>query len=134
MLSSTAGVMKCFMCFLPFAMISKVLSNIEAEMATRVLIGPLFTTQSWFTRLLRILIHEPLLPPESNTSLCFPYRRKIMPTLPNVALITCLVSGNCTKTKTFQMKSQRKSYSHGDQTLNVNMTHAGNNGYSFVLK
>ena len=57
-----------------------------------------------------------------------------MPTLPNVALIACLVSGNCTKTKAFQMKLQRQSYSHGDQTLNVNMTHTGNNGYSFVLK
>ena len=57
-----------------------------------------------------------------------------MPTLPNVALIACLVSGNCTKTKVFQMKLQRQSYCHGGQTLNVNMTHTGNNGYSFVLK
>ena len=123
-----------FLAFPPFAIISKVLSKIEAEMATGVLIVPLFTTQSWFTRLLRLLIHEPLLLPKSNTSLYFPYRRKIMPTLPNVALIACLVSGNCTKTKAFQMKLQRQSYSHGDQTLNVNMTHTGNNGYNFVLK
>ena len=123
-----------FYAFPPFAIISKVLSKIEAEMATGVLIVPLFTTQSWFTRLLRLLIHEPLLLPKSNTSLYFPYRRKIMPTLPNVALIACLVSGNCTKTKAFQMKLRRQSYSHGDQTLNVNMTHTGNNGYSFVLK
>ena len=34
-----------------------------------------------------------------------------MPTLPNVALIACLVSGNCTKTNVFQMKLQRQSYS-----------------------
>ena len=113
--------------FPPFAIISKVLSKIEAEIATGVLIVPLFTTQSWFTRLLRLLIHEPLLLPKSNTYLYFPYRRKIMPTLPNVALIACLVSGNCTKTKAFQMKLQRQSCSIGDQTLNVNMTHTGSN-------
>ena len=29
--------------------------------------------------------------------LYFPYRRKTMLTLPNIALIACLVSGNCTK-------------------------------------
>ena len=57
-----------------------------------------------------------------------------MQTLPNVALITCLVSGNCTKTMVVQIKLQRQSYSHGDQTLNVNITHTGNNGYSLVLK
>ena len=45
--------------FPPFAIIAKVLSKIEAEIATGVLIVPLFTTQSWFTRLLRLLIHEP---------------------------------------------------------------------------
>ena len=57
-----------------------------------------------------------------------------MSTLPNVALIACLESGNCTNTKVFQMKLQKQSYSHGDQTLNVNMRHTGNSGYSFVLK
>ena len=118
--------------FPPFAIISKVLSKIEAEMATGILIVPLFTTQSWFTRLLRLLIHEPLLLPKSNTSLYFPCRRKTIPTLP--VLIACLASGNCTNTKVFQMKLLKQSYSHGDQTINVNMTHAGNNGYSFVLK
>ena len=119
-----------FYAFPPFAITSKVLSKIEAEMATGVLIVPLFTTQSWFTRLLRLLIHEPLLFLKSKTALYFPCRRKTMPTLPNVALIACLVSGNCTKTKAFQMKLQRQSYSHGDQTLNVKMTYTGNNGYN----
>ena len=57
-----------------------------------------------------------------------------MPTLPDVALIACLVSGNGTKTKAFQMKLQRQPYSHGDQTINVNMILTGSSGYSFVLK
>ena len=57
-----------------------------------------------------------------------------MPNLPNVALIACLESGNCTNTKIFQMKLPKQSYSHGDQTLNVNMAQTGNSGYSFVLK
>ena len=117
-------------------MISKVLSKIEAEMANgnRGANCSSIYNPGLVQRLLRLLIHEPLLLPKSNTSLYFPYRRKIMPTLPNVALIACLVSENCTKTNVFQMKLQRESYSHGDQTLNVNMTHTENNGHSFVLK
>ena len=50
-----------FYVFLPFAIILKVWSKIEAKMATGVLILPLFTTQSCFTRYLRLAIHEPLL-------------------------------------------------------------------------
>ena len=46
-----------FYAFPPCAIISKVLSKIEAEMATGVLIARPFTTQSWFIRLLRLLIH-----------------------------------------------------------------------------
>ena len=61
-----------FYAFPPFAIISNVLSKIKAEIATGALIAPLFTTQSWFTRLLGLLIHEPLLLPKSNTSLYGP--------------------------------------------------------------
>ena len=57
-----------------------------------------------------------------------------MPTIPNVAFMACLVSGNCRKTRAFQMKLKKQSYSRGDQTPNVNITHTGNNGYGFVLK
>ena len=52
-----------FYAFLLYAILSQVFSKTEAEMATGVLIVPLFTTQSWFTRLLRLLIHEALLIP-----------------------------------------------------------------------
>ena len=107
MLFSYCSSNETFYVFLPFAIISKVLSKIEAEMATGVLIVPLFTTQSWCTQLLRLLVHEPLLFPKSNTPLYFPCRRKTMPTLPNVALMACLVSGYCTKKKVFQIKLQK---------------------------
>ena len=81
--------------FPPFTIISQVLSKIKAEMGAGVLIVPLFTTQSWFTRLLRLFIHEYLLLPKFNTSLYFLYREKTMPTLPYVALIACLGSEKC---------------------------------------
>ena len=39
----------------------------ELESATGILVVPLFTTQPWFTRLLKIVTSEPLLLPKSYT-------------------------------------------------------------------
>ena len=41
------------------------------------LIAPIFFNQSWFTRLLSVLIKEPLWLPSSDISLTFPYREKV---------------------------------------------------------
>ena len=51
--------------FPPFAIISRMLKEIEKDEATGVIIVPHFTTQPWFSRLLKILIEDPLLLPKS---------------------------------------------------------------------
>ena len=45
---------KHFHAFPPFSCIEQVINKIELESATGILAVPLFTTQPWFTRLLRI--------------------------------------------------------------------------------
>ena len=67
-----------FYTFQPLTLISKALSKIETEMAAGVLIVFLFTTSSWFTQLLRLLIHESLSVPKSNTCFYSLYRRMTM--------------------------------------------------------
>ena len=47
---------QCISCFF---FISQVLNKIEVEFATGILLVPLFTTQFWFTRLLRTFTSEP---------------------------------------------------------------------------
>ena len=69
--------------FAPFSCIPQVINKIELESATGILAVPLFTTQPWFTRLLRILTSEPLLLPKSHTCLYFPYRLRNPPNIPN---------------------------------------------------
>ena len=61
--------------FPPFAIISRMLKKIEKDEATGVTIVPHFTTQPWFSRLLRILIEDPLLLPKINMSPYFHYGR-----------------------------------------------------------
>ena len=79
--------------FAPFSCIPQVINKIELESATGILAVPLFTTQPWFTRLLRILTSEPLLLPKSHTCLYFPYRLRNPPNISNFRLIACHVSG-----------------------------------------
>ena len=52
-----------------------VLKKIENEQAEGMIIVPLFTTQLWFTRLMRRLVSDPLTL-TSKKALHFPCRRK----------------------------------------------------------
>ena len=85
--------------FPPFSIIHTVLRKIENEQGERIKILPLFTTQLWFIRLLRILVSGPLTLPTSKKALYFPYRRKIIPKIPDIKLLAYHVSGNHSKKK-----------------------------------
>ena len=95
-----------FYAFPPFAVISKVISKIENEQAEGILVVPIFTTQIWFPRVMRLLIDYPLLLPDSNKSLFFPYRMKKHPVLPTTKLMACHVSGTLSKGLDFQKRLQ----------------------------
>ena len=111
-----------------------VLQKIEKENAKRILIVPAFTTQIWFTRLLRLLTKPPVKLPNSRDSLYFPFRRKEQPQLPNMKLMTCLVSGDSMKTKVFQQRLQIFSSTPAELGLNPNMEHILKNGLGFRNK
>ena len=61
-----------------------VLRKIENEQAEGIIIAPFITTQPWFTRLLRILVSDPVTLPTSKKALYFPYRRKTISEMPDV--------------------------------------------------
>ena len=63
----------------------KVISKIENEKAEGSMVVPIFTTQIWFPRVMRLLIDYLLLLPDSDKSLFFPYRMKKPPVLPITA-------------------------------------------------
>ena len=72
-----------FHAFPQFSCIPQVIHKVELESATGILVVPLFTTQTWFTRLLRILTREPLLLAKSHSCLYFPYRFRNPPNILN---------------------------------------------------
>lgn len=65
---------------------------------------PFFTRQPWFTSLLRILVSDSLTLPTSEKALYYPYRRKTIPEMPDVKLLTSHVSGNHSKIKAYQKR------------------------------
>ena len=122
-----------FYAFPLFAIISKVISKIENEKAEGILVVPIFTTQIWFPRVMRLLIDYPLLLPDSNKSLFFPYRMEKAPVLPTMKLMACHVSGTLSKGLDFQKRLQTYSCSPGEMEQKLAMQRVSKNGCSFVL-
>ena len=128
-----------FYAFPPFSITHTVLRKIENEQAEGIIIVPLFTTQPWFTRILRILVSDPLTLPTSKKALYFPYRKKTIPEMPDMKLLACHVSGNHSKIKAYQKSLQRYSSSLGEMAPNTVMTkkspdeqHFAMNGKSII--
>ena len=119
--------------FPPFAIIYRMLKTIEKDEATGAIIVPQFTTQPWLARLLRILIEDPHLLPKTNMSLHFRYSRKEPPTMSNVTLMACRVSGNPILQKEYQKKLYQSSCNPGEQVRKSNIRHTFLDGFSFVL-
>ena len=112
----------------PFNLIPHVLQKIENEKTERMLIVPVFVNQSWFTRLLTLLIKEPLWQPSSDISLTFPFRRKLISYLPKTRLMVCYVSGDACNSRVFRAKLQTLSSNFGDQGRVGNMISIHLNG------
>ena len=114
--------------FPPFNLIPPVLQKIENEKSEGILIVPRFVNQSWFTRLLTLLIKEPLWQPSSDISLTFPFRRKSISYLPKTRLMVCYVSGDACNSRVFRAKLQKLSSNFGDQGRVGNMISIHLNG------
>ena len=120
--------------FPSFNLIPGVLQKIENEKTEGILIAPILINQSWFTRLLNLLIKESLWLTSSDISLTFPYRRKSIPYLPITRLMACYVSGDACRSRIFRAKLQALSSNHGDQGRVGNMISIYPNMCDFVVK
>ena len=122
-----------FHAFLLFSIVHIVLRKTENRQAERIVIVPLFITQPWFTRLLRILVSDPLTLRTSKKALYFLCLRKTIPEMPDVKLLACHVSGNHSKIKAYQKTLQRYSSSRGEMALDRVMTGKSFYGQHFVM-
>ena len=78
-----------------------------------IVIVPLWTTQVWFSQLLRMLTDCPLYFNRERAALTHPHRLETE--LPRMTLIACNLSGKSYKNTDYLTKLRKSSCNHGDR-------------------
>ena len=102
-----------FYAFPPFSMILNCLQKIQLEGGTGVIVTPVWNTQSWFPKLLQMLIATPMILPLDVLKLPFDTAAKHQKHK-TLRLMACLISGNTTLTKDFLGKQPTLSAHPGE--------------------
>ena len=110
-----------FYAFPPFSVIANCLQKIEQDQSTGLLLVPLWTTQPWFTLLLKLLVDHPLILPQLDSLLFQPHSKAVHSLSKRLHLMACKVSGNPSSNELFRAKLPTSSCSPGQLVLRNNM-------------
>ena len=123
-----------FYAFPPFSLITQVLQKIQNQCATGLLIVPDWPTQTWYPKLMRMLVNYPVLIPPGEKLLHLPYKpTKVHPLHKTMWLLACHLSGDVLKTKEFQSQLPSISSSHGEPLHKSSTAPTSNNGRFSVI-
>lgn len=110
----------------PWNLVGRVLNRVRQQHATLVLIAPVWKSQPWYPSLLEVAIDFPVFLPIKR-NLIFPTHPECVPdVMPQLA--NWLISGNSTKIRQFQKRSQSFSWHHGDKGFQGLTTHSFESG------
>lgn len=124
-----------FYAFPPFSQIMECLQKIEREEGEGMMVLPIWTTQPWYPKVLRLLADHPRLLPTSSDVLFLPRRPdQTHPLGKKLKLMACKLSGNKLKTKEFLQKLPESSLNPGEQELVSSTSHTIRNGLTSVIK
>ena len=119
--------------FAPFSLIAKILQKLEMDQVQEaIMIIPLWTTQPWFSKLLRMLTCCPLVISRKSDSLLHPVRKQHP--LSKMQLAVCKLSTDNLKTKDFQTRLQKSSCPLGDIVQRNNTHPILGDGLNFAIK
>ena len=105
----------CFYAFPPFCLIDRVLTKVEHDQAFGILITPLWHTQPWFPKMLKLLVRNPYILPTYSNLLALPSSHRLHPLRDRLRLIACVLSGRLTETEAFRNKLPKLSSHPGVQ-------------------
>ena len=119
--------------FAPFSLIAKILQKIEMDQVQdAIIIIPLWTTQPWFSKLLRMLISCPLILPREMGTLLHPTGKEHG--LKKLQLAACRLSANNMRIQDFQRRLRSSSCPLGGQLPRDSITHISRDGFDFAVK
>ena len=121
-----------FYAFPPFSLMC--LEKIQANKADGILVVPFWISQSWYPKLLRLLVDPPLVISHRETLLTLPGCHKLHPLRKKLNLLACHLCGDSTRTEAFMKKQSTLSCNPGACHPRTSMTHTSINGFSSVLK
>ena len=105
----------CFYAFPPFCLIGRILTKVEHDQAFGILIAPLWHTQPWFPRMLKLLVKHPCVLPFQSDLLSLPFSDRPHPLRSHLKLIACLLSGKPSDNREFLDKLPNSSWRPGEQ-------------------
>ena len=118
--------------FPPFSVIDRVLQKLEDDGAMGIVVFPLWTTQHWFPRLLRLLMAAPLALPKKGRLLHLPYApERRHPLEGQVKICAALLSGSPSHREAFQTTLSTLSSAHRVQSVSTHLP--SGSGYTSVL-
>ena len=120
--------------FPPFSMLPRVLMKLEEDQANAVVIAPLWTAQSWFPKLIRLLREPPRLLPRGKRQLGLPFNiEKLHPLWRKMHLLAWPLSGQTWRNKVFVTNLRRSYSSPGDQEHKNNIKPICLNGQNIAI-
>ena len=124
-----------FYAFLPFNVIGRCLEEMQANKVEGILAMPFWTCQSWYPRLLRVLVAPLLVISHRDTALLtLPGCQKLHLLRKKLNVLPCHLCGDSTKTDAFLRKQPTSSYNPGTSHHSSSVMHTSRNGFSSVLK
>ena len=119
--------------FAPFSLIAKILQKIEMDQVQEaIIVVPLWTTQPWFSKLLRMLTCCPIIISRHNNNLTHPVKEAHALTKMDLAI--CRLSGSSLETQAFQTKRRNCLCPLGDLIPRNNILPTLVNGSNFAVK
>ena len=121
-----------FYAFPPFSMVMKTVTKIETDVATGVLVCPMWPTQAWYPRVMRLLIDVPLILPQNILSL--PFKHEATCKHKKLRLMACLLSGDISLTEAFRATLLPSCAPPGEKLLVNNTQCALRNGFISAIE
>ena len=118
--------------FPPFCIIHKVLQKIDFDGADAIIVVPFWTTQPWWSKLLRLLTTCPLYFHRNRSNLLHPHRE--VEELPRMTMLICSLSGVPSKQMRFRQKHSKLLCLHGDSQQSNNTKYTLPGGKSLRLE
>lgn len=125
---------KPFYAFPPFSLIHRCLQKITADEAEGVIIAPMWPTQTYYPRLMSMLIQPPRLLLRTENLLRLPHSCQSHPLWKKTQLMACLVSGRASRQKEFRKKQEDLCCSLGENLPETSMVSTSKSGQHSAVK